>query len=63
MQKVKYKGEIIEVSDREYRILYKRGHLRLIYNDISWVIPEGCLELLSTTKGREGIDVLLSTQK
>ncbi len=42
---VRYAGELVEVSVKEYNIMAKRGHLRPVYNQAPMVIQEYELEL------------------
>lgn len=51
---VRYRGELIEVSIKEHKILKRRGHLKPVYGQASIVVPERGLELcsFSTTQRR-----------
>lgn len=42
---VRYKGELVEVSIREYNIMMLRGHLTPFYKHADLVINDPCLEL------------------
>jgi len=53
LRQVSYLGQLVEISDREYRIMSKRGHLKFLYKMVPRVKPERCLEMR---------DVLLSTK-